>query len=72
MFNDTPDANSDLVVFASICAEATARHGDDWPAVERHIKERVDALPLEQRERLAGEVARVLGFRAPDAGSKTQ
>ncbi len=72
MFNNSPKAAPDLVAFAAICSEAAERHGDDWAAVEKHIKDRIEELPLEQREKLAAEFARVLGFRASDDGFKTQ
>ena len=63
---------AELAVLATICREAAERHGDDWPAIERHIKKRVRALPSEQRQRLAHEMDRVLRYRAPDRGTQTQ
>jgi hypothetical protein len=63
---------AELAVLASICREAAERHGDDWPAVERHVKMRVNALPSDQRQRLADEMDRVLRYRAPNRGMQTQ
>jgi hypothetical protein len=63
--NDRSNPATVLVSFATICREAAERHGDDWPAVERHIKKRFDALPTDQRERLKSEIDRVLRYRAP-------
>ena len=63
---------AELAVLASICREAAECHGDDWPAVERHMKQRLDALPSDQRQRLAHEMDRVLRYRAPDRGMQTQ
>ncbi|HLH11597.1 MAG TPA: hypothetical protein VKV77_06955 [Methylovirgula sp.] len=70
--NDTPELDPELLVFAAICSEAARRHGDDWRAVQRHIRKCVHALPLDQRERLASEMDRVLRYRAPDGGTRTQ
>jgi len=61
-----------LFALANICRDAAQRHGDDWHAVEKHIKKCVDALPNEQRERLAREMGRVLRYYAPDARARTQ
>jgi len=63
---------AELAVLASICREAAERHGDNWPAIERHVKNRVRALPSDQRQRLADEMDRVLRYRAPDRGMQTQ
>jgi hypothetical protein len=63
---------SELTALASICREAAERYGDDWPAVEKHIQQRFDALPTDQRRRLAHEMDRVLRYRAPDRGMQTQ
>ena len=63
---------AELTVLASICREAAECHGDNWPAVEGHIKKRFDALPTDQRQRLAREIDRVLRFQAPDRGMQTQ
>jgi hypothetical protein len=57
--------NEELIAFALICGEAAQRYGDDWPAIEAHIRQSVDALPKEQRDRLAREVDRVLRYQAP-------
>jgi hypothetical protein len=70
--NDSPRAHVALFALANICLEAARRYGDDWHAVERHIKKCVDALPNEQRERLTREMGRVLRYYAPDAGARTQ
>ena len=43
--NDGPKPHTGLVALASICREAAGRHGDDWPAVESHIKKCVRDLP---------------------------
>jgi hypothetical protein len=61
----------ELVAFATICTEAARRHGDDWPAVEKHIRKCVDALPEDQRLRLAREMDRVLRYVAPHGGAQT-
>jgi hypothetical protein len=70
--NDRPATSPELLALATICNEAAQRYGDDWPAVERHIKKRVNALPTDQRKRLAHEMDRVLRYRAPDQGALTQ
>jgi hypothetical protein len=72
MFSESPNEHPDLAAFAAICSEATQRHGDNWPAVEQLIRERVGALPRDQRERLAAEIDRVLRYCAPDKGAQTQ
>jgi hypothetical protein len=64
--NDGQELNFELVAFATICSEAAQRHGDDWDAVQRHIRQRIGALPNDQRERLANEMARILRYCAPD------
>ena len=61
----------ELVAFATICTEAARRHGDDWRAVEKHIKKCVEALPEEQRRCIAREMDRVLRYRAPQVGAQT-
>lgn len=70
--NDALKPGVELVAFASICSEAAQRHGDNWPAVERHIKKHVNALPEDQRARLKIEMDRVLRYRAPERNAKTQ
>jgi hypothetical protein len=60
------------MAFAAICNEAAQRHGDDWSAVEQHIRRRVFDLPEEQRQSLANQMDRVLRYCAPAAGAKTQ
>jgi len=70
--NDTGIPNSALAAFATVCTEAARRHGDDFSAVRRQIKAYVDGLPEDQRALLAGEMVRVLRYRAPDSGSPTQ
>jgi hypothetical protein len=64
--------SAEFVALATICREAAERHGDNWPAVERHIRKRVSALPNDQRQRLAHEMDRVLRYQAPDRGALTQ
>ena len=61
----------ELVAFATICTEAARRHGDDWRAVEKHIKKCVEALPEEQRRCIAREMDRVLRYVAPPTGAQT-
>jgi hypothetical protein len=68
--NDDPSLPGELAALANICTEAARRHGDDWPAVERHIKESVSALPQDQRQRMAMEMDRVLRYRPPAMGDK--
>jgi hypothetical protein len=63
---------AELAIFAAICDEAARRHGDNWPAVEGHIINRVNTLPKDQRERLAKAIDRVLRYRSPNADSQTQ
>jgi hypothetical protein len=63
---------TELAAFMTICREAAARHGDNWPAIEQHIKRRFATLPSEQRQRLAREIDRVLRYRAPDCGMQVQ
>lgn len=70
--NDTPQAHVELIALATICREAARRHGDDWNAIEKHVKCCVDALPQDQRERLASAMGRVLRYCAPDASAQTQ
>jgi hypothetical protein len=70
--NDSPRAPAELFALANICREAAQRHGDDWNAVKKHIKKCVDALPNDQRERLATEMGRVLSYYAPHANARTQ
>jgi hypothetical protein len=70
--NDGPKQDVALTAFASICGEAAQQHGDDWPAVERHIKQCVEALPTDRRQRLASEVARGLRYCAPNGDAPTQ
>ncbi len=70
--NDTPMLHPAFIALAGICSEAAQRHGDDWHAVARHISKCVGSLPLDQRERLAGEMERVLRYCAPDGGGLTQ
>jgi hypothetical protein len=70
--NDGPRPDIELPAFASLCGEAALRHGDDWPAVERHIRKCVDALPTDRRLRLASEVERILRYCAPNGDSQTQ
>ena len=48
------------------------RHGDDWYAIEGHIKTVLHAMPKERRERLAREMDRVLRYIAPDRDAETQ
>jgi hypothetical protein len=63
---------AELTVLVSICREAAECHGDDWPSVEKHIRQSVNALPIDQRRRLAREMDRVLRYQAPDRGMQTQ
>jgi len=70
--NDVPDPATELVAFGTICVEATRRYGDDWHAVERHIRARIDALPQDQRARLAKEMDRILRYAALPMGARTQ
>ena len=70
--NETLHPHPELLVFASICNEAASRHGDDWCAVEGHIKTVLHAMPQERRERLAKEMDRVLRYIAPHRSGGTQ
>ena len=70
--NDMPRVHPALVTLAAICSEAAQRHGDDWRAVERHVRRCVRSLPKDQRESLANEMDRVLRYRAPNGGGQTQ
>lgn len=70
--NHVPKPHNELIAFATICGEAARQHGDDWDAVERHIRKCLDALPKDQRERLASEMDRVLRYRAPNGDAQTQ
>lgn len=70
--NDRPGPHPVFLAFAAICFEAAQRHGDDWPAVEQHIRRRVFALPEDQRDRLFSQMDRVLRYQAPNAGAQTQ
>jgi hypothetical protein len=67
-----PANDTELAIFAAICEEAARCHGDNWPAVEGHIINRVSTLSKDQRERLAKAVDRVLRYRSPNADSQTQ
>jgi len=67
-----PKDTAELSTFAAICDEAARRFGNNWRAVESHIISRLNALPPDQRERLASEVDRVLRYRPPNADSQTQ
>jgi hypothetical protein len=70
--NDISRVHPALVALAAICSEAAQRHGDDWHAVERHVRRCVRSLPKDQRESLASEMDRVLRYCAPDGGRQTQ
>jgi hypothetical protein len=70
--NDRPEAHVELFALANICREAAERHGDNWSALETHIKRCFDALPKDQRARLVNEMGRVLRYYAPDANMRTQ
>jgi hypothetical protein len=70
--NETLQLHRELLAFASICNEAANRHGDDWCAVEGHIKTVLHAMPKERRERLAREMDRVLRYIAPNRNAETQ
>jgi hypothetical protein len=70
--NETLRLHPELLAFASICDEAARRHGDDWYAIEGHIKAFLHAMPRERRERLAKEMDRVLRYIAPHRGAGTQ
>lgn len=70
--NDRPEPQPEFLAFAAICFEAAERHGDDWSAVEQHIRRRLVAMPEEQRDRLASQMDKVLRYQAPNAGAKTQ
>lgn len=54
---------------ATICDEAARLHGDDWPKVHAHVRERVRTLPPATRVALEAAMERLLGFepRPPDA-----
>jgi hypothetical protein len=62
----------ELLAFASICNEAASRYGDDWYAIEGHIKTVLHAMPKERRERLAREMDRVLRYIVPNRDAETQ
>jgi len=64
--------HAELAAFAAICSEAARCHGDNWPAISRHIKKRVDALPKDRRERLVNEMQRVLRYCAPRENARKQ
>jgi hypothetical protein len=70
--NHSPKPHVELIAFATICREAALRHGDDWKAVDRHIRKCLAALPTDRRKHLAKEMDRVLRYRAPDGGARTQ
>ena len=70
--NKTLQLHRELLAFASICNEAASRHGNDWCAVEGHIKTVLHAMPKERRERLAREMDRVLRYIAPNRNAETQ
>jgi len=70
--NRSPKPHDALIAFAVICREAAQRHGDDWQAINKHIKKCVDALPEDRRAQLASEVDRVMRYCAPTGGGKTQ
>jgi hypothetical protein len=70
--NDIPKPHVELIAFATICSEAARRHGDNWHAVEGHIRKCVDALPKDQRERLVSEMGRVLRYCAPGGNAPVQ
>jgi hypothetical protein len=70
--NETLQLHPELLAFASVCNEAASRHGNDWCAVEGHIKTVLHAMPKERRERLAQEMDRVLRYIAPNRNAETQ
>lgn len=70
--NDAPELHPDLIALAAICSEAAQCHGNNWHAVEKHIRKCVHSLPKDQRERLASEMDRVFRYCAPDGGGLTQ
>ena len=63
--------SADLVLLGGILTEAAQLHGDNWEAVERHIREKIADLPAEQQERLAEEMKRILRFSGPPEDQQT-
>lgn len=53
--------------FIKLVQEAIGAYRDDFPAIERYVGDRVKAMSEEDRLAIAREIARVLGFREPDA-----
>jgi hypothetical protein len=65
-------ARHPLVTLALICTEAANYHGDNWLTIEASVRERLQALPDDQRRRINAEIDRILRYRAPDACTSTQ
>ncbi|GAC1327735.1 MAG: hypothetical protein NVSMB26_01980 [Beijerinckiaceae bacterium] len=57
-----------LITMQELCLEAVRRRGTDIEAIERYVRDRIDAMGEGDRVRLRQEIARVLRFRAPVAG----
>ena len=53
---------------ADLCAEAVARHGSDWKAIERHVAERLGEMNAGDQSRLLQDIRRILDFTGPAAG----
>lgn len=62
----TDDNGQALAQLAGFCREAVERCGDHWESVCAYVAERVQGLPLEQRQGLERQLGRVLAYRPPD------
>ncbi len=54
---------------AELCQEAVERFGDDWGRIQAYVAERIALMPRDDQQRLAEDIDRLLGFRAPSRPS---
>jgi hypothetical protein len=53
---------------SDLCQEAAKTHGDDWQYVERSVRERIQALPPDERRAFLEDLSRVLRYEPPLPG----
>jgi hypothetical protein len=69
--NHDPNRSA-IATLTDICTDAARRYGDDWQAIEKHIRTRIETLSTSDRDALGEAIERILRYHAPHGGAATQ
>jgi len=60
-----PQAPRRPLTLETLCVEAVALFGDDWPSIEQYVDDRLSELPAATRQALLQDVSAILNYRVP-------